>query len=42
MQHVYQTAEIVLPYTQYTYLMLEALHSLAFQAIFNSDVAGSF
>lgn len=42
MQHVYQMAEIVLPYTQYTYLMLEALHSLAFQARFNSDVTGSF
>lgn len=41
-QNVYQMAEIVLPNAQYTYLMLEALNSLPFQARFNSDVAASF
>lgn len=33
---------LVLPYTQYTCLMLEALHSLPFPARINSDEAGSF
>lgn len=33
---------LILPYTQYTCLMLEALHSLPFPARINSDEAGSF
>lgn len=33
-------AEIVLPNAQYTYLILEALNGLPFQARFNADAAG--